>query len=326
MGEENETKVPISRRCFRDDGSDGTRHTLSAKNGARQTMVPVSHFLSWTVFPREVRRNLMQEFADNGAKHLVLTHTLIEEIMADSGYAETLQKEVADAGLSFVGAHAPFGTSLDLDVPFPRARSMMMQRHRLALEIVSSFGIDSCTIHVGNTPELFRGYSLADLYNNIVDALENLLPVAEQNGVTIAIENIWFPTNTPERLLALIEHFHSKYLGICYDSGHANLMAFDRNFTQCAPRSGYAGWGEVEWDDRILEKLLPEVITCHLHDNSGQWDDHSLPGRGDVNWPHVMGLLKQAPRLTSVQNEVNALAGHVSIASCCRRFDELMKL
>lgn len=268
----------------------------------------------------------MAEFAANGATHLVLTEKLIGEIMEEFGYAEKLDREMKEAGLVFGDAHAPFGEMLDLDAPIPELRPQMIDRLRLTLDIVGSFGVPTCTIHVGNTTGAHRGYSLEYLHNCIAEALEALLPVAEHNKVAIAIENIWFPTNTPEKLLDLIGRFPSPYLGICYDSGHANLMARDRGVGDSAPIQGWEGRGPIQYDDRVLEKLLPHLVTCHLHDNYGIWDDHNLPGDGEIDWSHVMGLLKQAPRLLAIQNEASVPRGEATIASTCRCYEKLMKL
>lgn len=145
--------------------------------------------------------------------------------------------------------------------------------------------------------------------------------------MVICIENIWFETNTPELLLDILARLkYPSHLGICYDAGHANLMARDRGFTESAAIHAFKDISPVPYDDRILEKLLPYVVNCHLHDNHGQYDEHLLPGNGDVDWPHIMGLLKQAPRLQCVQSEVIPVRAQVPVAPLCAKFKELMAL
>ena len=284
--------------------------------------IPVSHFFSWQECSDRLRPLLMQEFSVNGADHLVLADCLLRRVMQRFEFAETLRKEAREAGLTFCGAHAPFGIHEDLDNPLADERPMMIDRLKLVLKIVRDFGAESCTIHVGNVP--FREYSLDDYHNCILQSLEALLPTAETCGVVIAIENIWFPTNTPEKLLAILDHFRSPFLGICYDAGHANLMAKGMNFPESAARDGWNGWtDEIPRDDRILEKLLPGIVTCHLHDNFGQYDDHNLPGNGNIDWQHVMSTLARAPKLRCLQNEVDSIGNQIPIATLCRTFDRL---
>ena len=71
--------------------------------------------------------------------------------------------------------------------------------------------------------------------------------------LTICIENVWFQLNTPERLLAVKQEFPTAALGLCYDAGHANVMAKGRG---CPESVVYRSWGETppQFDDRILEK------------------------------------------------------------------------
>ena len=63
-------------------------------------------------------------------------------------------------------------------------------------------------------------------------------------------------------------------------------------------------FGETpDWDDPILEKMLPHIVNCHLHDNDGFEDSHKLCGKGNVDWKKVISLLKTAPRLKNIQCE-----------------------
>ncbi len=202
-------------------------------------------------------------------------------------------------------------------------RSIMLDRLRLALRIAADFGVDSLVIHVGNIPPVWRGYTLQQLHESMLASLEELIPLAAELKITIAIENIWFPTSTPAKLIDACQKIDSPYLGICYDAGHANLMKRDRNLAASAPASGWRNHGPVGWDDKILEKVLPYVTTCHIHDNYGQKDSHLLPGQGNVDWPHVINLLHKAPRLKNVECEVAPLRSYCSIAELCETIRQL---
>ena len=80
---------------------------------------------------------------------------------------------------------------------------------------------------------------------------------------------------------------------------------------------------EPQWDDKILEKMLPHVVTCHIHDNKGDTDSHRIPGWGNVDWQHITGLLKQAPRLKCIQSEVLPFYEPTSIKELCGTFHKL---
>lgn len=288
-------------------------------------VVPLTCVFDYANTNDQTRPYVMQEFAANGVSNQVLTSTLLSECMKSPGMVKKLREDLRRSGTRLVDAHAPFGVYEDLNVPMEEYRPMMLERLKLALRLTADFGVESIAVHVGNTPVDFAAYSLEHLHEAIIRSLEELLPLAAQLGVTIAIENIWFATNTPEKLLDILRRCRSEYLGLCYDAGHANLMCEDRRVAGAAAVQAWSRFGAVPYDKEILEKMLPEVVNCHLHDNDGCHDQHLLPGRGTIDWEHTMGLLKQAPRLKCVQCEVIPVRTHTSIADICRTFQAMMQ-
>ena len=272
----------------------------------------------------KMRPYVMHEFAANGAKHLVLNSSLLQMILARRGMAKILNQEMAAEGLSFCDSHAVFGSCLDLNCPVAEARPEMLLRHKLQLEIVASMGVKTITIHVGNENQ-YPEYALETQIDCVKRSLDELLPLAESLGLIICIENIWLRINTPEQLLDFKAAFPTDALGFCYDAGHANLMDRGRNFPESHP---YGAWGAIppQFDHQILEKMLPHVVNCHLHDNNGIVDQHCNIGCGTVDWKHIVALLKQAPRLQVVQSEVIPVHSHVSIREICEKFHWLYEL
>ena len=210
---------------------------------------------------------------------------------------------------------------LDLNCPVASAQPQQELRLKLALQIAADMGVKTITVHTGNETN-YPDYPLEVQYDCIKRSLEKLLPFAEQLGIVICIENIWFQINTPERLLGIKQEFPSGSLGFCYDAGHANLMARGQSDPNSSP---YRAWGEIppQFDDHILEKMLPQVVNCHLHDNNGITDQHLNIGCGTIDWKHITGLLKQAPRLQVVQCEAIPVRAMASIHDLCSKFAAL---
>ena len=96
-------------------------------------MIPVTHVFEWANIADKVRRNLFMEFAEVGAKHLVLTCEMIMNCIQKNPYINIYRKDMADAGLTFNDAHAPFGVWDDLDLPIEELRPLMLNRHKLSL-------------------------------------------------------------------------------------------------------------------------------------------------------------------------------------------------
>ena len=286
--------------------------------------VPVTFLFDFGLTDDRTRPYVMHEFAANGAKHLVLSSSLISNVMKDYPLQKTLLQEMEAEGLTFADAHAPFGPMRDLICPVAEARPQMLLRLKLTLQIAAEMGVKTITVHTGNETH-YPDYDLEVMYDYMKRSLEELLPFAEHLGITVCIENIWYRINTPERLLGIKKEFPTDALGFCYDSGHANLLDKGRNLPD-SPM--YQIWKDVppQFDDRILDKMLPHVVNCHLHDNNGLSDQHFNPGRGIIDWKHTIGLLKQAPRLQVIQSEVIPVRGHDSIHDLCAKFKELGEL
>lgn len=288
--------------------------------------VPVTFLFDFEHVSERMRPYIMNDFSKNGAKHLVLSDTLISQIIQTPGLEDTLLNEMASNGLSFCDAHAPFGPQLDLNCPWPEKRPMMIARLKLVLEICRYMGVDTITIHLGNN-HFAPGTTLPDEAHiaRMKEALSELLPVAEKLQITICIENIWFSINTPDVLNSIKAEFPTDALGFCYDAGHANIMDNGRNYATGNAWNGWKAAGKTVpvWEDRALEKMLPNVVNCHLHDNNGWTDAHKLPGSGCIDWNRIIPLLKKAPRLKAIQSEVIPVRVGVSAGELVAKFDEL---
>ena len=280
--------------------------------------VPVTFLFDFDTLDDKTSSYIMKEFAANGAKHLVLSDTLIKKIFGNFKYKEFLMTEMEAAGLTFMDSHAMFGKYLDLNCPVPEARPEMLLRYKLQLQIINSMGIDTITMHLGNE-NTYPEYTLEEQTDAIKRSLDELLPMAEDLGITICIENIWSRINTPENIWEIKNAFPTDALGFCYDAGHANLMDKGRNNPDSNP---HKNWPDMQprWDDKILEKMLPHVVNCHIHDNNGVTDQHLNLGCGNIDWDHISNLLRQAPRLKVIQSEVIPIRANAPISKICENF------
>ena len=277
--------------------------------------IPITFYYPLGWFSEYSRRWVMREFASNGAKHLIVGDGLFLQMMQDSSLPKKLVREMDDFGLSFVDGHAPFGEFLDMNCPDESLRKIMIARHKMVINLAADLGIKTLTIHCGvdfPNPDIPTQVHV----ERVKEALSQLLPEAEKCGVIIAIENIWTPNCHPDVLLEIKKDFPTEYLGFCYDSGHANLL--DRNHVP-AKNQTELHWAsvtktnQVKWEDKALEKMLPHIVTCHLHDNDGSCDQHARIGFGNVNWQHIKSLLLQAPKLQCIQSEVQPQQTKASI-------------
>jgi sugar phosphate isomerase/epimerase len=99
--------------------------------------------------------------------------------------------------------------------------------------------------------------------------LDWFVPYCARHDVRIALENIMRP-QTRTALLAEICRDYGPAVGICLDTGHANIEG--------GLTDEIAGGGG-------------RVVALHAHDNRGRKDEHLLPGRGNINWVSVFEAL-----------------------------------
>ncbi len=292
-------------------------------------MKPVTHY-SFLLGPEsdDERRATLRRLADNGVTHVVLNSKLLEHFMVAPEAVMKFDSDMREFGVSFMDAHAPWGTWKDLAVPLEEKHEMVVLLQEAALRLCRHFGVTCIAYHTCNTLNSVFGASLTidDYYDMMLRTIEELLPDAEHCGVVMALENQWTPLNQSAYLLKAVRHFDTEWLGICYDTGHGNLTEHGREFPDktCVPPI----WNDiglpVVWEENFIEKVRPYIVNCHLHDNDGIIDQHLLPGQGTVDWKRIMANLAAAPRLQCIQNEVNMVRENApSIEESVKTFDRL---
>lgn len=120
-------------------------------------------------------------------------------------------------------------------------------------------------------------YSHNHAWDAFQETIPKLIPVAEETGVVVAIENVWNNlTLTPEHFAALIDSFGSPWIRAYFDV--ANHIAY--------------GPPAEKW----IEVLGNRIAKIHIKDY--KWepaDGNEWPNlrEGDVNFPAVIASLKK---------------------------------
>lgn len=266
--------------------------------------IPLTHLFYEVNISEYLRKSWLYQYAQAGLKNIVLSDNHIANIAASPAMMETYAAEASQAGLNFVDAHAPFGPYLDLGNPKKEYHNYVVSRHKLHIDIAAQFGIKTITIHLGGMK--FDNFLFEEYKSSAQRALEEILPHAEKRNVIVCIENVWYPVSSLDMLLHLKDKFPTDYLGFCFDAGHANIMA-TKNANTLEPSRAVDAYNQINqpvpWDDEILDKMLFNIVNCHLHDNYGLQDQHQLPGHGNIDWKSVLAKLNKAPRLQVIQNE-----------------------
>jgi len=122
-----------------------------------------------------------------------------------------------------------------------------------------------------------------------IDRLSRIAEYAALKGVTVAVENIFRQSMhertyriDPRELAAVVSAVNSRYLGICFDFGHAFISSNEEDFAI----------------EDALFAVLPNLVHVHIHDNYGKPSagfsrpiDMLFQGAGDLHLPPGWGLI-----------------------------------
>ena len=150
------------------------------------------------------------------------------------------------------------------------------ERIKKQLDLFLAIGIKNAVLHCDPLADENGVKAPVDIAREEnIKAISDLLEHVKGTDLVICLENlITSPAvNSVEGLMYFIEHFNSKNLGICLDTGHLNIN--DRDQVAFIRRAG------------------KHIKALHLADNEGQTDQHMMPfGRGSVDFVSVIREMK----------------------------------
>ncbi|NMB13018.1 MAG: sugar phosphate isomerase/epimerase [Firmicutes bacterium] len=186
---------------------------------------------------------------------------------------ESIGEELRNSGISVQGFHSYHGPRENLSDVDHNLREQAVEKHKAVIRRAPLVGAKVVHLHPGlSTLEEERQHSKTVLRSNLERSLDVLLPVAEESGVKLAVENMPLSYGSPEDLVALMEAFDSPWLGICFDTGHAHV------------RDGVKA---------SLEVIGGHLVDLHINDNGGTLDLHLPPPYGTIDWPQFVSSLAE---------------------------------
>ena len=110
------------------------------------------------------------------------------------------------------------------------------------------------------------------------ESLEALVPVIQETGVHLALENLPTWEAIPSELESeqLMKRFHSSGIRLWWDIGHAQI------------RENLGFINSSRW----VHRLAPHIAGLHIHDVAPPGQDHIMPPRGKVDFKALSDLAK----------------------------------
>ena len=189
--------------------------------------------------------------------------------MEDLNTARRLGRLARDAGVRihsivYGGWNAPFSD------PDAEVREQGLAGMRTALRSAKAMGADAVLLVPAVVKEDVR---YADAYKRSQEYIRKLLPLAEQLGMIIAVENVWNKfLLSPLEFARYVDEFNSPWLKAYFDVG--NVIIY-----------GYA----QDW----IRTLGKRLVKIHLKDFKRKGYQWTNLLDGDVNWPQVRRALDQ---------------------------------
>jgi sugar phosphate isomerase/epimerase len=178
-----------------------------------------------------------------------------------------VRSALEEHGLSVVGHTAYY---LPLCSPFESLRRAAVHELKLCLEAFGQLGARWMNLHPDRQAPL---HDRKFIIERNIQSLRELMPVAQEHGVGLMIENLPGSFNTARQVSELLDPVPE--LGLHLDIGHANLLV------------------ELNSTDELLAAYGKRLRHVHLHDNKGGNADLHLPlGSGTLETEHYVRSLQ----------------------------------
>lgn len=174
-----------------------------------------------------------------------------------------------DLNLSLSSVHAPF-YNLDPSSFLESEREKSVEAILSAARAAKQLGAPIVVAHFGGEPnngatENERSRQAARSIRQVLDRLPE--------GVTLAAETLLphLAVGHPLNFLLLLKMFERSPLRVCFDTSHAVFTGKTSEY---------------------LRLISDKLVSVHVSDNNGKYDDHAIPMSGVVPWGEVMSVLK----------------------------------
>ena len=139
-------------------------------------------------------------------------------------------------------------------------------------------------------------YSTSENKKACIAYLSPYIEAAKKAGVRVAVENMIdfgrrhrrYCAGDIYELIDLVETIHDPAVGICVDTGHANISGMNAGDT--------------------IRAAGKHLMALHINDNHSKLgeDEHLLPYFGDVDWSNVMRALTEVKYSGHLTYEIRA--------------------
>ncbi|MGB9894953.1 MAG: sugar phosphate isomerase/epimerase family protein [Thermoproteota archaeon] len=245
-------------------------------------------------------QDALTKIRSNNIRYVEIAYEHLEKADKNSNLEkqfDELKEALASVDVKAIQIHGPFGEidhqlgSLNESVRVNAIRKLINW-----IKLVNRANIDVLVLHTNLMQTDYNLNSESFLHKikeiNLINFSE-IAKSAQDFGVRIAIENRLEQTfgAFPQDLIELVDEINNDYIGICLDTGHANVNG--------VPPS------------KAVRMFRERLIATHVHDNNGKGDQHLPPLMGNINWNDFVASLNDIHYGTPIIVEIPGGLGDV---------------
>lgn len=238
----------------------------------------------------ETLKYTLQQIAEAGFTHIHWCHEWDGDYMYSVYEMKQIREWMDSYHLRAKSLHATKGTRRNVvmrDGHFRRDFTSDWEYNRKAgveliqnrVDLAACLGASDIVLHLYVPFQTIQDNLTAKehFYRQVEKSMDELQPYCLQRGIRICLENLFdMPGDCVLELFdRLLGKYPKEFLGICLDTGHANMT-----------------WHEELC--KVIRQYKERIYTVHIHDNFGDSDSHALPGEGNINWENVMRALAES--------------------------------
>lgn len=226
----------------------------------------------------------LKQIAQAGFTHIMWSFEKATEHLYSREEMLQCTQWIADSGLVVQSVHGSHGCgNMDFLSPDESKREMGVALVKNRIELAEALGSHEVALHMYLPFEHFEEPSYKeDFYRQAFQTMDELMAHCKAHNVRLCLENL---IEAPgclqvEQYARLFEAFPDELLGLCLDTGHANLL-----------------WG-TPFVEELAARFRNHIHCVHLHDNIGAGlqrvsdDIHRVPADPIFPWKEVMQVLK----------------------------------
>ncbi len=215
----------------------------------------------------------IEQAANMGFDAIEILHRQMDD--ESPAYLQKLKRHALTLGLDLCG----FSTHQGFVSPDAAERKKNVEHTKRCIDIAYRLGIGTMRVNTGrwNTTKSFDelmaakgieprlpGYSDDDGFKWVIDCLQECLPLAEQCGVVLGLENHWGLGRTAQGVLRIVNAIDSPWLQVTMDTGNffeqlyeqLELLAPKTVYVQAKTYFGGGTWYTLDIDYARVANIL----------------------------------------------------------------------